>query len=70
MSLEEIEEYLKDDGSLTKEEQFDLYYEERERQRKIKEKKKLKKGAKPLDQIMKELNIKPSDWKPEDEEKN
>ena len=64
MSLDEIEEYLKDDPELTNYERFDLYYDERERQRKIKEKKKLERGAKPLEQVMKELNIKPSNWKP------
>ena len=67
MSLDEIEEYLKDDPELTNYERFDLYYDERERQRKIKEKKKLERGAKPLEQVMKELNIKPSNWKPEDD---
>jgi len=68
MSLEEIKEYLIDDESLTNEERMDLYYEEHLRVKRMKERKKLKKGAKSLDEIMKELNIKPSDWK--DEEKN
>jgi hypothetical protein len=33
MSLEEIKEFLLDDPELTDEERFDLYYEERERNR-------------------------------------
>ena len=61
MSLSEIEEFLKDDPELTDWERFELYYEERERVRKKKEQEKLEKGAKSLDQIMKELNISPSD---------
>tara|TARA_B100000287_G_scaffold426996_1_gene475849 strand:- start:129 stop:761 length:633 start_codon:yes stop_codon:yes gene_type:complete len=67
MSLSEIEEYLKDDPELTDWERFDLYYEERERIKKIEEKKKEARGAKSLEQIMKELNIKPSDWNSEDD---
>ncbi len=67
MSLSEIEEYLKDDPELTDWERFELYYEERERIKKIEEKKKEARGAKSLEQIMKELNIKPSDWNSEDD---
>ena len=69
MSLQEIEEYLKDDPELTNYERFDLYYEERERIRKIKERKKQERNAQSLDKIMKDLDIKPSDWKSDDENK-
>ena len=65
MSLDEIKEYLLDDDTLTNEERMDLYYEEHLREQRKKERKRLERGAKPLDQIMKELDIKPSDWKPE-----
>ncbi len=54
MDLKEIEKYLKDDPELTKEERFDLYYEEHLR---IKEEAYIK-NSKSLDQICKELNIK------------
>ena len=64
MSLDEIKEYLLDDDTLTNEERMDLYYEEHLREKRQKEKKKLEKGAKSLDQIMKELDILPSDHKP------
>jgi hypothetical protein len=63
MSLKEIEEYLLDDPELTDWERFDLYYEERERLKKIEERKKEARGAQSLEQIMKDLNIKPSDYK-------
>ena len=43
---------------------MDLYYEEYLRVKKEKEEKRQLRGAKPLDEIMKELNIKPSNWKP------
>ena len=39
MSLEEIQEYLLDDPSLTDHERFELYYDERERINKSKEEK-------------------------------
>ena len=68
MSLDEIKEYLLDDPELTDNERFELYYDERERQKKIKEEKKQAKKAQSLEQVMKELDIKPSDWKPEDDE--
>jgi len=61
MSLEEIKEYLLDDDSLTKEEKFDLYYSEHKREQRRKERKKLKRGAKPIDKIMKELGLTFSD---------
>ena len=57
-TLKEIEEFLKDDPELTDNERFELYYEEHKRVQREKEKKKLNKGAKSLDQICKELNIK------------
>jgi hypothetical protein len=37
MSLDEIAEYLKDDPELTDNERFELYYDERERQKRLKE---------------------------------
>ena len=64
MSLDEIKEYLIDDPELTNEERMDLYYEEHLREQRAKERRRLERGAKPLDEIMKELNIKPSNWKP------
>jgi hypothetical protein len=63
MSLKEIEEYLLDDPELNDYERFELYYEERERLKKIEERKKEARGAQSLEQIMKDLNIKPSDDK-------
>ena len=64
MSLDEIKEYLLDDEDLTNEERMDLYYEEHLREQRAKERRRLERGAKPIDQIMKELNLKPSNWKP------
>ena len=61
MSLEEIKEYLLDDPELTNEERMDLYYEEHLRVKRAKERKRLKRGAKSLDQIMKEIGLKFSD---------
>ena len=55
---------LKDDETLTNEERMDLYYEEHLRVQKEREDKRLLRGAKPLDQVMKEIGIKPSNWKP------
>ena len=63
MSLKEIEEYLLDDPELNDYERFELYYEERERLKRIEERKKEARGAQSLEQIMKDLNIKPSDDK-------
>ena len=62
-SLDEIEDMLKDDPELSDNERFELYYDERERRRILKEKKKAEKGAQSLEQMMKDLNIKPSDKK-------
>ncbi len=70
MSLEEIGEYLKDDPELTKEERFDLYYEEHQRVKRAKQRRKDEKDSVTYEQMMKNLGIKPSNWKPEDEEKN
>jgi len=70
MSLDEIKEYLLDDEDLTNEERMDLYYEEHLREQRAKERRRLERGAKPIDQIMKELNLKPSNWKPGDEDDN
>ena len=63
-TLKEIEEMLKDDPELTNEERMDLYYEEHLREQRAKERRRQERESKPLDQIMKELNIKPSNWKP------
>jgi len=51
-TLEEIEEFLKDDPELTDNERFELYYDERER-RKPKEK------GLTYNQLLKAANIKP-----------
>ena len=61
MSLDEIKEYLLDDEELTPQERFDLYYDEHLREQRKKERRRQERGAKPIDQIMKELNIKFSD---------
>ena len=61
MSLDEIEEFLKDDPELTDNERFDLYYEERERIKRAQERKKQQQGAQSLEQILKDLKISPSD---------
>jgi len=61
MSLDEIKEYLLDDEDLTNEERMDLYYEEHLREQRAKERRRLERGAKPIDQIMKELGLRFSD---------
>jgi hypothetical protein len=61
MSLDEIKEYLLDDDELTNEERFDLYYSEHQREQRKKERRRLRRGAKPLDDIMKELGLQYSD---------
>ena len=61
MSLDEIKEYLLDDDELTNEERFDLYYSEHQREQRKKERRKLRRGAKPIDEIMKELGMTFSD---------
>ena len=53
-SLEEIEDMLKDDPELTKEERFDLYYEEHER---VNRKNKKKEKTYTLDQMLKGTKI-------------
>ena len=70
MSLEEIKEYLLDDEELTNQERFDLYYEEHRRVQRAKQKKKEEKGSLSYDDMLKKLDIKPSNWKPEDGKKN
>tara|TARA_B100000287_G_scaffold38700_1_gene35427 strand:- start:154 stop:762 length:609 start_codon:yes stop_codon:yes gene_type:complete len=69
MSLSEIEEYLKDDPELTNQERFELYYDERERQKRIEAKKKADKGSVSYDKMLKNLGINPSD-KSENDKKN
>ena len=69
MSLDEIKEYLLDDPELTPQERFDLYYDEHLREQRKKERRRLERGAKSLDTIMKELDIKPSNWKSDDSDK-
>ena len=61
MSLDEIKEYLLDDEELTNEERFDLYYSEHKREQRKKERRRLERGAKPIDKIMKELGLTFSD---------
>jgi len=55
MSLDEIKEYLLDDPDLTDEEAFELYYEEHEREKILKE----RKSSKSLNKMLKDLNIEP-----------
>jgi hypothetical protein len=55
MSLEEIEEFLKDDPELSDNERFELYYDERERIKKSKEKSYTYSG------MLKKLGIAPPD---------
>ena len=57
MSLDEIREYLLDDPELTDKERFELYYQEHDRLQEKKENKRMMRGAKPLDKILKEINI-------------
>ena len=53
-SLEEVEEFLKDDPELTDNERFELYYDERERR-------KPKQKGLTYNQLLKKAGIKPSD---------
>ena len=69
MSLDEIKDYLLDDSELTDDERFDLYYEEHLREQRKKERKRRRRGAKPLDKILKELDILPSDHTPKKNQK-
>ena len=57
MSLDEIREYLLDDPELTDKERFELYYQEHDRLQEKKENKRMMRGAKPLDKILKEINV-------------
>ena len=59
-TLEEISDMLKDDPELTDNERFELYYQEHDRVQREKKRKKEKRNSKSLEQIMKELDIKPS----------
>tara|TARA_Y100001973_G_C5139808_1_gene302334 strand:+ start:150 stop:764 length:615 start_codon:yes stop_codon:yes gene_type:complete len=61
MSLEEIQDYLLDDPELTDEERFELYYEERERVKRAKQKKKDARGALSYDAMLKKLKLLPPD---------
>ena len=61
MSLDEIKEYLLDDEELSNEERFDLYYSEHQREQRKKERRRLRRGAKPIDEIMKDLGLTFSD---------
>jgi hypothetical protein len=56
-SLEEIEEFLKDDPELNDYERFDLYYDERERRRKIEQRKKEEKNGLSYDELLKSTGI-------------
>ena len=52
-SLEEVEEFLKDDPELTDEERFELYYDEREKRRE-------KKTGMSYNQLLKKAGIQPT----------
>ena len=56
-SLDEIEEFLKDDPELSEEERFELYYDEREKRR-------IEKNSLSYKQLLKKSGIKPVGWKP------
>ena len=53
MSLDEIKDYLLEDRELTDEEAFEMYYEERERRRRVKE----NKSALSYDELLKKAGI-------------
>ncbi len=59
MSLDEIKEFLLDDNSLTPEEKFELYYQEHDRIKEEKRRKKEEKNSMSYDDMMKSLGIKP-----------
>jgi len=61
MSLEEIRDYLLDDPELSDDERFELYYEERERVKRAKQKKKDARGALSYDAMLKKLKLLPPD---------
>ena len=56
-SLEEIQDFLKDDPELSDDERFELYYDEREKRR-------IKKNSLSYEQLLKKSGIKPVGWKP------
>ena len=60
MSLDEIKEFLLDDETLTDEERFELYYEEHDRVEREKQRRKDERGSLSYDQMLKKLNILPS----------
>ncbi len=53
MSLDEIKDYLLEDEELTEEEAFEMYYEERERRKRVKE----EKSALSYDELLKKAGI-------------
>lgn len=55
MSLDEVKEYLLDDDELSDEEAFDLYYDERERRKRLKE----AKSGLSYEQLLKKAGIQP-----------
>ena len=56
-SLEEIQDFLKDDPELSDDERFELYYDEREKRRE-------RKNSLSYEQLLKKSGIKPVGWKP------
>jgi len=56
-SLEEIQDFLKDDPELSDDERFELYYDEREKRR-------IKKNSLSYEQLLKKSGIKPVGWEP------
>ena len=56
-SLEEIQDFLKDDPELTDDERFELYYDEREKRRE-------RKNSLSYEQLLKKSGIKPVGWEP------
>jgi len=53
MSLDEIQDYLLEDKELTDEEAFEMYYDERERRKRVKE----GKSALSYDELLKKAGI-------------
>ena len=64
VSMEEVEEFLKDDPELTNFQRFELYYDERNRRKAEEE----AKNAKSLDETLEELGIEP--YKPNRDKKS
>ena len=56
-SLEEIQDFLKDDPELSDDERFELYYDEREKRRE-------RKNSLSYEQLLKKSGIKPVGWEP------